>query len=114
MTMNQIFIEEFTHYKVFLYGRLAEGVQTDYGININLPSGKVIIKFCMNWMQENYYEEKNGKYTFYVFLRTDKYPNWIDLLRNEKPLFFSYNLETTICYITTSDEPVGEAELSDD
>ncbi len=112
--MDNIIIEEFKHYKVFLYGRQAQGQQTDYGININIPSGKVIIKFCMNWMRENYYEDKNGKYTFNVFLRTDKYINWIDLLRNEKPLFFCYNLDTNICYITTSDEPVGEAENSED
>lgn len=109
MIENQ-FIEEFKHYKVFLYGREAEGQQTDYGINISLPSGLVIVKFCMNWMRENHYEEKNGKYTFNVYLRTDKYVNWIDILRNEKPLFFSYNTKTNICYITTSDEPVGEGE----
>lgn len=108
--MDNFLIEEFSFYKVFLYGRQAEGQQTDFGINISLPSGKAIMKFVTGHMPDNYAEKNGDKYVFHIFLRSDKYVSWIDILRNEKPLFFSYNFDTTVCYITTSDEPVGEGE----
>jgi len=113
-TMGKFIIEEFTFYKVFLYGRKAMGEQTDYRIQINIPSGKVFLNFCKNFMKDNHFEEKNGKYTFEIYLRSDKYPAHIDILRNEKPLFFFYDLDEHLSYLTTTDEPVGEAELSDE
>ncbi len=114
MSDQNFIIEEFHFYKVFLYGRNIEGVKTDYGIQLNIPSGKVVMRFSRDYEEPNRYEEKNGKYTFYVYLRADKYMAHIDLLRYEKPLFFYYNLDSNQTYITTSDEPVGEEESSDD
>lgn len=110
--MENYIIEEFTHYKVFLYGRKMKGEQTDQSIQINLPSGKAYIYFCNNYMKDNYTEKVTGAINYHVYLRADKYPAWIDILRNEKPLYFFYSFESDMCYITTSDEPVGEGELS--
>jgi len=107
-------IEEFKYYKVFLYGRKAGGEQTDYGIDIHIPSGKARLKFCSNYMRENECIEKNGKYFFKVYLRADKYPAFIDILRYEKPLYFFYDLDKNLSYITTEDEPVGEEEHEQD
>ena len=108
--MTKFIIEEFENYKVFLYGKRSEGQQTDYGVDIKLPSGRAHLRFCKNWMGDDRCEEVNGKKIFYIFLRSDKYPAFIDLLRNEKPLFFYYEFDGDLFYITTSDEPVGEAE----
>ncbi len=110
--MDKFIIEEFSFYKVFLYGRKALGHQTDYSVQITIPSGKVFLYFCKNFMKDNYVDDSNPKKEFHVFLRADKYPAYIDILRNEKPLFFYYNFDQDMMYITTTDEPVGEAELS--
>jgi len=109
--MSNFVIEEFSHYKVFLYGRKALGHQTDVSIHINVPSGKVFLYFCKNFMKDNHVLENNGKKEYHVFLRAEKYPSFIDILRNESPLFFYYNMDEDLMYITTTDEPVGEAEL---
>ena len=108
--MTNFLIEEFTQYKVFLYGRKVKGEQTDQAIYINIPSGKAYFYFCSNFMKDNYVEQKGDKKHFHVYLRADKYPHWIDLFRNEGPLFFFYDYNRDLCYITTSDEPVGEGE----
>jgi hypothetical protein len=110
--MSNFLIEEFSHYKVFLYGRKVKGEQTDQAIYINIPSGKVHFYFCHNFMKDNHVEEINGKKIFNVYLRAEKYNSWIDLFRNEAPLFFFYDYDRDLCYITTSDEPVGEGELA--
>ena len=107
---DQFIIEEFSTYKVFLYGKKFEGQQTDYGIDITIPSGKAYFRFCKNFMKDNHVEERNGKKYFFIYMREEKYAKWIDLLRNETPMYFFYNYTDDSCYITTSDEPVGESE----
>ena len=112
MAKSQFIIEEFLFYKVFLYGRSAGGEKTDYSVQLNLPSGKAILRFTRDFALANTYEEIGDEYKFYVYLRAEKYPAFIDILRYEKPLFFYYNFETNESYVTTSDEPVGEEESS--
>ncbi len=114
MALTNFIIEEFEFYKVFLYGRNVQGEKTDYGIHMNIPSGNAILRFTRDYTLENYCEEKNGKKTFYVFLRVEKYPSYIDIMRYEKPLFFFYDFDSDESYVTTSDEPVGEEEHSAD
>lgn len=109
MAQNFI-IEEFDKYKVFLYGKKFEGEQTDYGLDLTLPSGKAYLRFCKNYMKENFVRTIGDKKHYFVFLRADKYPAFIDILRNERPLFFYYNFDDDSVYLTTSDEPVGESE----
>jgi len=112
MLDSQFIIEEFLFYKVFLYGRTAGGEKTDYSIQINVPSGKAILRFTRDFTKPNSFVKKGDDYEFLVYLRAEKYPAFIDILRYEKPLFFYYNLESNESYITTSDEPVGEEESS--
>lgn len=109
--MAKFIIEEFDRYKVFLYGKKFEGEQTDYGIDLTLPTGKAYLRFCKNYMKDNFVQEVGDSKHYYIYLRADKYPAWIDILRNEQPLFFYYNFDDDSCYITTSDEPVGESEI---
>ena len=58
---------------------------------------------------ENYYSI-NSKL---VYLRypMSMYGHVIDLLRNEKPIYFRYNELSKIGFIRTDKEPVGEGEI---
>ena len=113
---NQNFIiEEFSFYKVFLYGRNHMGEKTDYGIQFTIDSGKVVMRFTRDYTKGNSTQKHaDGTYTFYCHFRVEKYHAFIDILRNEKPLYFFYNFDSNQCYVTTSDEPVGEGEIEHD
>ena len=109
--MANFIIEEFTTYKVFLYGRKYKG-RTYYGIDLHLPSGTAFLRFSHDDKRENHCVEQGDKKYYHIFLDKEKFPAFIDILRNEKPLFFYYDFEDDSTYITTSDEPVGENEDS--
>ena len=47
----------------------------------------------------------------FMFLPASLFPVIIDLLRNEKPLYFTFNNSTGKTYLSTAAEPVGEGEL---
>jgi hypothetical protein len=111
--MDNFIIEEFEFYKVVLHSDTAnEGI--DCGIHIKLPSGAAYLRYSKNNTRKNNVVKKGNFYDFNCYMVLEKYPMHIDILRNEKPLFFFYNLDTNKAYITTSDEPVGEEESSDD
>jgi len=110
--MSNFIIEEFSHYKVSLFGRDVQGEKTDYGIQFKIPTGTVVLRFTRDLSQANVVEEKAGEKHFYIYLRVEKYAAFIDIMRNEKPLFFYYDFDTNQAYVTTSDEPVGEGEQS--
>ena len=61
-------------------------------------------------LPENHYDKRNKL----VYLRypMSMYPNVIDLLRNEKPIYFSYSESLKMGHIRTGKEPIGEG--SDD
>ena len=53
-------------------------------------------------------EDLSGKvFTAYKF---DWFKNVIDMLRNEKPVYFTWDQSAQMARITTDDEPVGEEE----
>jgi len=107
--MSEFIIEEFKKYKVFLYGSKV----TDNAVNtiqLHLPSGTAHLKFCTGRLKKHRFTKVGKKYNFQVYYAADRYPTFIDLIRNEKPLYFYFNLENATSYITTSDEPVGEGE----
>jgi len=110
ITMGYI-IEEFKHYKVSLFGRAAMGEKTDYGIQFRIPSGRVVLRFTRDFSKENEVEQRGDLKMFFIYLRAEKYAAFIDIMRNEGPLYFYYNSETNEAYVTTTDEPVGEGEV---
>ena len=57
-------------------------------------------------LPENYYDVKFK--LVYLRYRLSMYPNIIDLLRNEKPIYFSYSQKSKVGYVRTGKEPVGE------
>jgi len=107
--MSAFIIEEFKKYKVFLYGsKVADNA--DYAIQIKLPSGIAYLKFCSGRLKKHSFKKIGKKYRFTAYYKAEKYPHFIDLFRNEKPLFFYFHFDSKSTYITTSDEPVGENE----
>lgn len=102
-------IEQFKKYKVFLYGGGTAQLSSSV-IHLILPSGKAVLRFREGRLKKNKATVKGKKSLYEVYLKADRYMAFIDLLRNEKPLYFFYDFTENIAYITTSDEPVGENE----
>ncbi|MBC2838463.1 hypothetical protein [Robiginitalea sp. SC105] len=77
----------------------------DYLVQLTFyPNGKKL--------PENHYDKRNKL----VYLRypMSMYANILDILRNEKPIFFRYNAEIKLGFIRTGKEPVGEGEYDAD
>ena len=49
--------------------------------------------------------------TYEVHYTWEDFPQVIDILRNESPVYFRYNPQYKFGYISTGKEPVGEGEL---
>jgi hypothetical protein len=47
---------------------------------------------------------------YYARFRQAELRDAVDLLRNEKPVYFQYNDTTNGAFLATGSEPVGEAE----
>jgi len=108
-TKENFLIEQFKKYKVFLYTGGVAGLSTSV-IHLTLPSGKAILRFKDGRLKKNKSTKKGKKMLFEIYIKSEHYPNFIDILRNEKPLYFFYDYNENLSYITTSDEPVGEGE----
>jgi len=104
--MSNYLIEEFTSYKVFLLTGLSDVA----AIHIRIPSGIAVIRFSDN-SESNSMVEENGKRIYKIHAASSQYSHFIDVLRNEGPLFFFYDTDENVSYITTSQEPVGEGEM---
>jgi len=109
MAESKFIIEEFKKYKVSLFsggGANALGAT----ISIQLKNGKALFSFKSGRLRKNKVNTKGSAKDYEIFVPYERYSAFIDILRNEKPLFFYYNLTNNVSYITTSDEPVGEGE----
>ncbi len=103
MSKEDFLIEEFKKYKVFLF-------RDSFSIHITLKSGKAIFRFITGRLKKNKVTEVGKKRLYEVYQPKDSYAAFIDILRNEKPLYFFFSDVDKSAYITTSDEPVGEGE----
>lgn len=106
--MANFIIEEFEEYKATIHDSNYKGV--DYSIQLHLPDGEAYLRFSNTTSKDNQITKKADKNVYNVYFRSEKFSPMIDLLRNEGPLYFYYNLNTGHSYITTGDEPVGEGE----
>lgn len=100
-------IEEFKKYKVFLHSGNGNDVAS---IHLTVPSGKTVLRFAKGRLAKNSSRKSGGKVNYKVNIAADRFPHYVDILRNEKPLYFYFNNKTKLSYITSSDEPVGEGE----
>lgn len=105
--MDNIIMEEFKTYKVFLLS----GIGNDFAIHIKLPSGIAVIRFMDSSKKNSVETRDSGKRIYKVYSGKENFSAYIDILRNERPLFFFYDLDDNVSYITTTDEPVGEGEI---
>lgn len=103
MPKENYIIEEFKTYKVFL-------AKDRQSIHLTLKSGKAILRFKSGRMSKNKLTKAGKKTLYEVNFPKEDYMAHIDLMRNEKPLYFFYSLVDGSAYVTTSDEPVGEGE----
>ena len=64
---------------------------------------------------EGYFIPPNSKHIDRINLRfpISEYPFFLDLLRNEKPVFYSYNEHTKVGYIRTAQEPSIESTMEE-
>ena len=62
---------------------------------------------------KGYFIPPNSKHVDRINLRysISEYDHFLDLLRNEKPIFFYYNEHTKVGYIRSSQEPVWESSI---
>lgn len=51
-----------------------------------------------------------GVTSYYARFEQSEFADAVDLLRNEKPVYFQYNDTTNGAFLATSPEPVGEGE----
>lgn len=54
--------------------------------------------------------KRSGRNVFDVFYRMSTWSQYVDLLRNEKPVYFYYYDSNNTAVIKTSEEPIGEEE----
>ena len=58
---------------------------------------------------ENYYDTNSN--LVYLRFSMSMYSNILDILRNEKPIYFNFSEKTKLGYVRTGKEPVGEGEI---
>jgi hypothetical protein len=51
-----------------------------------------------------------GSLRYYARFRQSDFPGAVDLLRNEKPVYFNFNDTTMGALLSTGPKPVGEGE----
>lgn len=108
--MANFLIEEFDKYKVTLYSNTNDNHES-YAIHLKVPSGEAVFKFVDGELGPNsHLETVNNHSKYCLYFKSDRFASFIDILRNEKPLFFYFDKDINQGYITTSDEPVGEGE----
>ena len=54
--------------------------------------------------------KRSGRNVFDVYDKMSTWSQCVDLLRNEKPVYFFYDDSNNTAVIKTSDEPIGEEE----
>ncbi|HKK88796.1 MAG TPA: hypothetical protein VJ917_08095 [Saprospiraceae bacterium] len=107
---NQFHIEEFSEYKVFLYDRPSHGDDIDESIVIPYSEGDVYFIFYSSGEHQNETKGKAPNLKSYIYIRSERFPRFIDILRHEKPLYIAVDSEEHSAYITTELEPVGEGD----
>lgn len=96
-----------TSYKVVLYGEKGTSV---IGAFIHCyHSGKNVMS-CVFYNTENNVPANSKGLRVELKYPISKFGDVLDVLRNEKPLYFGFIESTKVGYIATYSEPVGEGE----
>ena len=99
--------QEITAYRTLFYGK-QEG--RDIGAMIHLYSEGKIVGSCAFYTTRQVPVTYKSGTRFFLTFPIDRYSDVIDLLRNEEPVFVSFNATRGQGYLTTEEEEVGEGE----
>ena len=100
-------------YKLTLYKQhKTDNIPFDHFIRLE---GSKDEKVYIYFVKPGFEDESNTVHESFdfakIFVEESQYPDFVDLLRNEKPVYmYLNNTNPNLFYITTSDEPVGEEE----
>lgn len=89
-------------------------VHTNYKNVIYLKGafGLAFLYFVPDGVALGVNRKRPGQDIFDVYYSMPAWSQCVDLLRNEKPAYFSFDDSNNTAVITTTDEPVGEGEGS--
>ena len=102
-----------TTYRAIVYGGPNGKAGADALVTLGIPDAWVFLRFYPEGTtlpDNRKATHASGKFMYYVSYRSAQLSNVIDLLRNEKPIYFYFRDDTMAAYITTASEPVGEEE----
>jgi len=106
--------EQISSYQVLAYGGPTGNSGVDATIYIETPNIIVFLQFFRDGAavppNSKTIHGPTGKPMYYATYRYPQFANIIDLLRNEKPVHFSFNDVNMGAYVTTGTEPAGEGE----
>ncbi len=106
---DNFIIEEFDEYKVLIFSHnTREEIQQS--IELTLPDGRALLRFVSGALPQNSVEIIGSRNVYVTYYHLHQYLAMVDILRNEKPLYFYYNHDNHESYVTTGGEPVGEGE----
>ncbi len=102
---------EIDTYKVFLMSQdesQYQGRLATIHLKLKGTDGKAFLFFydSAKLPSKNKMSGKNFK----IYWKMSQYDNVLDILRNEKPLFFYFSETSKVANVQTTDEPVGEEE----
>ncbi|HEX6746144.1 MAG TPA: hypothetical protein VF092_02435 [Longimicrobium sp.] len=108
--MAIIFVDVST-YHVYAQGANTKGVLA--WIILGIPNAFATLMFYQDGAEipANSIFVNAGQPAYTVRYHYAQFADVLDLLRNEKPIKFAFNDQSLSGYITTGDEPVGEAEV---
>lgn len=88
-------------------------VPTNYKNVIYLKGafGLAFLYFVPDGLSLGTNRKRTGQNIFDIFYSMTTWSQCVDLLRNEKPIYFFYDDSNNTSVITTTDEPVGEGEI---
>jgi len=109
-----ITLVDISTYLIFAYGGPNGNAGSAASISLGIPNAFAFLHFYPEGVAVPANSKQThiptGRPIFYVNYRYAQFGNVVDILRNEKPLKFMFNDGNLGAYITTSEEPIGEAE----
>lgn len=103
-------MNEIKHYALRVYGG-PSGTRTGIQAQIHLFDNSNKMMGKIDFFEPSHTLPLDSENT-YIHLRMHitAWPNVVDLLRNESPVYISYNAHQQSGFIGTNQEPVGEGE----
>lgn len=105
-----VILTDVTHYNLVINGGPNGSNGFDAAIGLTTAEGNVSMRFFPEGavIPANSRSTLGGKPFFIVNLRYAQFAPSIDLLRNEKPVRFTFDDSTLLANISALNEPVGE------